>query len=805
MFGSLRIKLLWFCAPLLIATTSVAVGASIVNQLRLAARNSTELENQVRQSLHSQGKLLTVSTASALNDLVAEFAFTDISALLERVVKNEPDALYGLLVDHRERVWSLIAPNYTFEKGSVEPVWQDIGLTKSEVMSEKPHSGAKTRFGVEVLEFSQPIRAEGDFFGNLIIGLSTRRMQQSLEKQRLGAREELMQSLIGSIAIVILIIIFGITLAWRFANKITYPLLVLTDATERFTKGDRTVNVDIKSGDEIQTLAQRFNEMVLVLNATLAGLEEAHADVNQRTIALAEQNRLLTIAKEEAKTASQAKNSFLATVSHELRTPLNGIIGMTEVLNEASLDLEYKAAVETIQTSGEALLALINDVLDFSKFESGGLQLRHGPLDLWHCIETSIDIATPRAREQQLCLIEDIHPSVPRGYEGDSPRLQKVLNYILGNAIKFTKEGIVAIVASGKPASRSGVFSLKINISDTGKGINPDTIEKIFQPFFQEDNSTTRTFGGTGLGLTISKKICELLDAKIHVESQVNIGSNFTIILDLPVLRPAIPCDPLLKEKTIALVSDLAPLCQWVSTFTQEHQGKYQHLSLDGIPENIPDSMFVILDGYSHIENLSEIVRNISSKKQTIILATSSQYSELRKKYPDLTCLEIPFRNLKLYTALKSLLIAQKNQNSSLLSPHTTPQLFKKVNPPKILVVDDNPVNLKVAKKLLERLGMTVDAVLSGPEAIGCAHEYNLIFMDLHMPEMTGLEATRQIRENLGSTSPIIIALTADTREETVRECLDIGMVDVLNKPVRTKDLACVLEQFLLIEQPNIK
>jgi PAS domain S-box-containing protein len=531
----------------------------------------------------------------------------------------------------------------------------------------------------------------------------------------------------------------------------------------------------------------------------------------------------LKLAKEAAEAASRAKSQFLANMSHEIRTPMNGVLGMTELLLASGLSERQLELAQTVRHSGETLLRVLNDILDISKIEAGRLELENIDFNLWESIEEAIDLFGRQAHQKGLELACDIEKNVPVMLKGDPVRVRQILMNLVGNAIKFTEKGQVVVKVSAVKKNGDGSV-ISFEVKDTGIGIPIEVQQEIFKAFSQADGSVTRKHGGTGLGLTICRQLCEMMGGSIGVESGPGNGSTFRFNVRLRDGTRPVPSEQVsvngLRGLHVLIVDDnetnrlilQEQMKNWGVEATSVGDGlraleMLRSSSSRGTPFDLAilDQMMPVMDGIE----LARIIKSDPLISEVKLLMLTSRYDEIdeARETGILTQVTKPVSQSKLYNALLDACTTKVEQPATGSPlPDSQSRLQKPHFQGAVLLAEDNEINQKVAKVMLQGLGLNVDVVANGLEALNALEtkSYDLILMDCQMPEVDGYEAAKRIRSkealsvaNEDKAHIPIIALTALAMEGDRDLCLAAGMDDYLTKPFNSKGLSQLIERWL--------
>ncbi len=753
-----------------------------------------------------------LTLAKVLSDASGNYLFdlrVDEIEILTEEISRQSDILYAYIVDSDDML--LVEADGLGERyDSIDdPLSRQARREQRELIVADD-----TGFHV-----AAPIHMGGEELGIVRLALS----REPLNRQFSSLRDQ-------SLWLGLALLIAALLVSRSFIGRAVRPLKELTVATRAISLGELPREISITANDEIQDLTDAFNQMTSSLRdkdaalsqriSELARVQQQLHNANQGLEArVVERTHELEKALSAAQEATRLKSEFLANMSHEIRTPINGVLGMAELLTKSHLDGKQKRFAGTILSSAQSLLGTINDILDFSKIEAGKLDLDSAPFDLRLLVEDVIQQLGTIAHRKRLELISDVALDVHTAVRGDAQRLRQVLTNLIGNAIKFTEQGQVAVRVRSTQGSDHG--EILFNVSDTGIGISADAQTQIFESFTQADGSTSRQFGGTGLGLAISKKLVILMEGSIGVKSELGKGATFWFTAKFerePLSSKAAMPESGFDDLKLLVVDDndtnreilARQLGAWNVAHDCVADGEsalelLRRACAKGLPYDgvLVDRLMPSMDGFRFARLVREDVNLAVTKLVLLSSMTPDKATDEWRASAFDSSLTKPLRQSDLYQCLRNLDQGHcpSTASRSKVEVDRMPTV-KFVG--RVLVAEDNVVNQDLIEEALGQLGCRVTLVEDGSGAVQAfqRENFDLVFMDCQMPGMDGFEATEAIRrlekaDSDGIRTPII-ALTANAMEGDRNKCLAAGMDDYLAKPFMQADLIAMLSRWLL-------
>ncbi|MBC2608176.1 ATP-binding protein [Pelagicoccus albus] len=746
---------------LLATTVSSFITLSLFTVFEVYRVNSLFTEKKIEQ-IASIASILESYNEAPLG-FGDPFAATDYLAQLDK----EADITNAILYDTNSAV---------FAKYQREP--------SESTLPFPDFKGAK--IGSDYILYAIEVELEGEMLGTLLVEADTSSIKKQLQQ---------------TITVAVLLLIAGTVIAFFIGlgiqKLITDPLKELeTIAKKVYQDGDYTSRAVKRYSDEVGSLTDSFNFMMESVQTRDKEIQENNRDLE---LEVAARTIELRTAMEKAQAANKAKSEFLSTMSHELRTPMNAIVGMASLLMGKDLDEERQSYVKIIHSSSDTLLSLINDVLDYSKIESGNLDLEREPFGLLNCIEEAMDIVAAPRRDSAIEFMVTIDPKLPAVIEGDVTRLRQVLINLLGNAVKFTSEGHVWLEAKYCTPDEGVSKYVEIAVHDTGIGIPEDRKHRLFQTFSQVDSSMTRRFGGTGLGLAISQRLTKAMGGLIEVESKVGVGSTFRFSIPI-ITDESTPLSnyPSPNPNKIPFTVKLAIPSEHLKASVQEIFESWDATIVDDQQE--ADVAIIYTAHLSDPEEASVFVVEESNKLQPDshkVLICHPRCRDSGNRFVGKTVFTAPIHISDLRSIVQNI-VGQENEEVEKKNSKLGP--VGAIKDAKILLAEDNKLNQKVFKLIMKREGYQIDIVNDGAEALAAIlrKPYDLVFMDLQMPVMDGLEATRTIRSTGDKIAqPWIIGFTANVEADAAPAIRAAGMNDYLPKPVKDRDIRSALKKYI--------
>jgi len=799
----------------------------------IRAQNYQRLHTEVLLYLHSINNLIEVYQSRGFDegDGLEGRIGQRLNSIESRLKDaGASDALFAVVLARREEKNFLLNEDSKYIDGVHDAVDRLMSSLRSSNIDENGNAEILSELRlyqrdfdelVSLVQRSEWIREQLQHLQTAIGGT----LQHIIDLEQRRARSFLWSSL----GLMLLAFGFGILYSMFVAKSILLPLRHVRRFVRKIAEGEELeveewnsstdVNEDLS---ELMTSFKDVAEQVRLrreaeydLNVSKAALQQYADELEERTRQLDLAIQDIKGAKNEAEEASKQKAEFLANMSHEIRTPLNGIIGMTSLLSTDEMNADQREVVDVIRTSGESLLGVVNHVLDFSKIEAGGVDLENESFDVGACVEDAMGMISRQAAERGLDLSCIIDSCVPNVVKGDSPRVRQILVNLLSNAAKFSHDGEIQIRVNCYERGPSSLI-LQMSVQDTGIGIEDSHLSTLFDPFTQAEASTARKFGGTGLGLTISQGLAQLMGGSMWVESTLGKGStfHFTIEVGISDLMEERRIEPIDGDNRILFLNENVMIGAALKNSLDQYGIIIESVkNEDEAASRLADDQFFgifINEGTRGFDGvagaaIAKMLRGVAPDVPIVVLRHINQ----NLGGESVQCLLKPIKRAALHGVIYNLAGLAETPLNVFALPGRGPSVGSAKQPAadrdaisrqklKVLIAEDNAVNQKVGLRMLEKLGCSVDVVDTGLKAVESVKNgnYAFVFMDVQMPVMDGLQASREIRKlkNLVK-QPVIIALTASATTADRHSCIEAGMDDYASKPIHPQTLMLLLDR----------